>query len=73
MFIFPSGLQLKYSFKDNFPIPTYFTFVFTDEKGGHMFVACLQFYERVSDDNARLITDQYNILDESLDEVSIRF
>lgn len=48
MFIFPHGLQLKYSTKKRFPIPVYFTFVFTDEKGAHIYTACLKFYEKMS-------------------------
>lgn len=33
MFAFPHGLQLKYSTKNSFPIPIFFSFVFTNMKG----------------------------------------
>lgn len=48
MFIFPHGLRLKYSAQKRFPVPVYFTFVFTDEKGAHIYAACLKFYEKMS-------------------------
>jgi len=45
MFVFPHDLRLKYSPKLNFPIPDFFTFVFTDVKGRHLYTTCLRFYE----------------------------
>jgi hypothetical protein len=50
MFIFPHGLSLKYSTKQRFPVPVYFTFVLTDEKGAHIYTACLKFYEKLSNE-----------------------
>ena len=47
-FIFPHGLSLKYSTMQRFPVPVYFTFVLTDEKGAHIYTACLKFYEKIS-------------------------
>lgn len=32
----------------DYPLPDFFTFVFTDVKGRHLHVACLRFYEIVS-------------------------
>jgi hypothetical protein len=52
MLAFPCGLRLKYSRCGKFPIPTYFTFVFTDEKGGHIYAGCLKFYECIQDNQA---------------------
>jgi hypothetical protein len=54
-FIFPAGLSLKYSSKKQFPIPVYFPFVFTNEKGSHLYAACLKFYEKM-DQNEFLTT-----------------
>lgn len=45
MFTFPHNIQLKYCAITDFPIPDYFTFVFTDIKGKHQYVACLRFYD----------------------------
>lgn len=49
VFVFPHGLQLLESKKDLYPLPVFFTFVFTDAKGDHYYAACLQFYELVSE------------------------
>lgn len=45
MFVFPHGLQLKYCKKQSFPLPDFFTFVFTDVHGRHLYTTCLRFYE----------------------------
>ena len=47
MFVFPHGLLLKHDKKQSFPLPDFFTFVFTDIHGRHMYTACLRFYEVV--------------------------
>ena len=47
LFAFPHDLRLSYSSTIRFPLPVFFTFVFTDAKGVHMYAACLRFYEIV--------------------------
>ena len=60
MFVFPFGLRLKYSMSRRFPPPTFFTFVFTDAKGGHMYAACLRFYEVMEKaDIVQLLVSQF--------------
>lgn len=49
MFAFPNGLHLSLEDAGQFPLPLFFTFVFTDADGKHFYVACLQFYEQVED------------------------
>ena len=56
-FVFPSGLSFKYSKHQRFPIPSFFTFVFTDEKGNYFYVACLQFYEIVTKNEIQKILE----------------
>jgi hypothetical protein len=74
-FVFPHALRLKFSTMRRFPLPTFFTFVFTDAKGGHMYAACLRFYEELtSAEVKRLLTLLYGIQDANvLDEVTSRF
>lgn len=48
VFVFPHYLHLKYRPRSNFPLPNFFTFVFTDVKGRHLYTACLRFYEILS-------------------------
>lgn len=45
IFVFPHYLKLKHRPRSNFPLPNFFTFVFTDVKGRHLYTACLRFYE----------------------------
>lgn len=40
-------MKLVYASKNRFPMPAFFTFVFTDANGDHLYVACLRFYEAV--------------------------
>lgn len=47
MFAFPDGMRLEMTANKEFPMPLFFTFVFTDADGKHFYVACLQFYEVV--------------------------
>ena len=47
MFAFPQDLSLRNSEPNRFPLPIFFTFVFTNDKGDHLYAACLQFYEKV--------------------------
>ena len=49
VFVFPHGLQLIESKRGEYPLPVFFTFVFTDAKGEHYYAACLQFYELVNE------------------------
>jgi hypothetical protein len=55
MFAFPHQLSLTRGSISQFPLPVFFTFVFTDEKGAHLYVACLRFFESVDLDDARRI------------------
>jgi hypothetical protein len=50
-FAFPHDLRLKYSLERRFPLPIFFTFVFTDTMGDHIYAACLLFYEKVPRNN----------------------
>jgi len=54
MFAFPHDLSLKWRKKDSFPLPDFYTFVFTDAKGDHMYCACLRFFEKVDDRDINL-------------------
>jgi hypothetical protein len=45
LFAFTHDLRIRYSINKRFPIPVFFTFVFTDLKGDHLYAACLRFYE----------------------------
>lgn len=47
-FMFPHGLRLELCERSQYPLPSFFTFVFTDQDGKHLYVACLKFYEEVS-------------------------
>lgn len=47
MFTFPHDLRIKICSKHDFPLPDYFTFVFTDVQGRHLHAACLRFFEVV--------------------------
>lgn len=49
MFAFPNGMRLTLAEAGQFPLPLFFTFVFTDADGKNFYVACLQFYEPVTD------------------------
>lgn len=49
MFAFPNGMHLSLTDAGQFPLPLFFTFVFTDADGKHFYVACLQFYEQVAE------------------------
>ena len=48
MFTFPHNLELAYSKVNEYPLPLFFTFVFTDQDGQHLYVACLKFYEMIN-------------------------
>ena len=48
MFAFPYGLSTDFTVKNNYPVPNFFfTFVFTNAEGGHLYAACLRFWEKV--------------------------
>ena len=47
LFVFPHGLRLLESRDGFFPLPVFFTLIFTDPKGEQYYAACLQFYEVV--------------------------
>eukprot|EP00605_Chrysophyceae_sp_TOSAG23-4_P000418 GSChrysophyteH1.ASY1.ANO1.474.1 assembled CDS len=48
LFAFPHGLRLEFESSNRYPLPHFFTFVFTDADGKHMYAACLHFYEKLS-------------------------
>lgn len=47
VFAFPRYLRLQVSSISQYPLPIFYTFVFTDQDGRHMYAACLKFYEAV--------------------------
>lgn len=47
MFVFPHELKVRYCSHRDYPLPDFFTFVFTDVNGCNQYVACLRFYEIV--------------------------
>jgi hypothetical protein len=47
IFTFPHDLRIQECSRQDFPLPDFFTFVFTDVLGRHMHAACLRFYEVV--------------------------
>jgi len=47
LFVFPHGLRLLQCAPGVFPLPVFYTFLFTDAKGEPYYAACLQFYEAV--------------------------
>ena len=47
VFVFPHDLRLEYSPRSHFPVPAFFTFVFTDAQGQHLHTACLRFHELI--------------------------
>ncbi len=49
MFCFPQGLFLRHLKRDDAPMPSYFSFVFTSIDGDRVHVACLQFWELLPD------------------------
>ena len=49
LFVFPHGLQLLASVNNAFPLPLFFTLLFTDPSGDQYYAACLQFYEEVEE------------------------
>jgi len=49
MFCFPRGVVLKHQKRNNTPMPSYFSFVFTSIEGDRVHVTCLQFYELLPD------------------------
>ena len=52
LFVFPRDLGLKTAPLDSYPLPDFFSMVFTGAKGDYLYCACLQFFELV--DNATL-------------------
>ncbi len=47
LFAFPHDLRLEFESSNRYPLPHFFTFVFTDADGKHMYAACLHFYEKL--------------------------
>jgi hypothetical protein len=55
MFAFPHDLRLTYSSTVRFPLPVFFSFVFTNSKGHHRYAACLRFYEIVPKEEIEIV------------------
>jgi len=53
LFAFPHDLSLNFESSNRYPLPHFFTFVFTDANGKHMYAACLHFYEKVLGDDVQ--------------------
>lgn len=62
MFCFPRGVVLKHQKRDDTPMPSYFSFVFTSIDGDRVHVACLQFYELLPDRVLRALEAKQRIL-----------
>jgi hypothetical protein len=45
MFAYPQDLRINYRPKGEFPLPGFFSFVFTNAIGENLYVACLRFWE----------------------------
>ena len=59
MFCFPRGIRLKRASRFAQPAPSAFNFVFTENDGRHVFVACLIFYEEVQKDAVAQLLRRY--------------
>jgi hypothetical protein len=73
MFGFPHGLHLHFGSRQRYPLPQFFTFVFTNIKGEHFYAECLRFYERVCRDQLNSLVSSlygYRISEEDGDHVS---
>lgn len=62
MFCFPKGVVLKHQKRNDTPMPSYFSFVFTSIDGDRVHVACLQFYELLPDRVLRALEAKQRIL-----------
>ena len=62
MFCFPRGVVLRHQKRDDTPMPSYFSFVFTSIDGDRVHVACLQFYELLPDRVLRALEAKQRIL-----------
>lgn len=74
MFAFPHGLHVHFGSRQRYPLPQYFTFVFTNIKGEHFYAECLRFYECISKDHMNnFINDlyDYQISNDNTDNVSL--
>ena len=61
--ILPSGLTVKYSSIAQCPLSQFFSFVTTDDKGGHLYVSCLQFYELIDSEDVIKALSQIGVED----------
>eukprot|EP00981_Chlorochromonas_danica_P011325 scaffold3873_cov177-Ochromonas_danica.AAC.5 len=48
VFAFPRHLRIQRGKRNEYPLPVFFTFVFTDQDGNHLYAACLKFFEILS-------------------------
>lgn len=65
IFSFPKDLKIILKNKNDYPLPIYYTFVFTDINGKHMYVSCLKFYEKLKEED---LVDVYDLTDDEDDE-----
>jgi hypothetical protein len=40
-------MKLELCESNQYPLPSFFTFVFTNQDGKHLYVACLKFFEKI--------------------------
>ena len=50
LFVFPHQLELQTASLDQYPLPDFFSMVFTDAKGDYLYCACLRFFELLEND-----------------------
>lgn len=58
IFTFPHDLRIQQCSRQDFPLPDFFTFVFTDVLGRHMHAACLRFYEVVPKEDILVVFEE---------------
>lgn len=51
MFGFPNGMKLHYGSMQSYPLPKFFTLVFTNLVGDPYYAECLRFYESIDRDS----------------------
>lgn len=58
VFAFPRHLRIQRGKRNEYPLPVFFTFVFTDQDGNHLYAACLKFFEILSPDSLEPIVKE---------------
>jgi hypothetical protein len=59
MFCFPHGLYLQSKRSTDAPLPSFFSFVFTNMNSERIYVACLCFYEKVPEKLASALRKKF--------------